>query len=97
VTVGSREQLSVDGLSAIKPRWCGQAPAAPLECTVQLRAHGDEHRAVVHVRDDGVDVDLLDPAAGIAPGQAVVVYDGSRVVGSATISATRRANSTNVG
>jgi tRNA-specific 2-thiouridylase len=97
VTVGSREQRSVDGLSAIKPRWCGQAPAAPLECTVQLRAHGDEHRAVVHVRDDGVDVDLLDPAAGIAPGQAVVVYDGSRVVGSATISATRRANSTNVG
>ena len=36
-------------------------------------------------------VDLLDPAEGIAPGQAVVVYDGSRVVGSATISATRRA------
>ena len=39
-------------------------------------------------------VDLLDPASGIAPGQAVVVYDGSRVVGSATISATRRAAAT---
>ena len=42
------------------------------------------------VSEDGVSVDLLDPAEGIAPGQAVVVYDGSRVVGSATISATRR-------
>ena len=37
-----------------------------------------------------VEVELLDPAEGIAPGQAVVVYDGSRVVGSATISATAR-------
>ena len=35
-------------------------------------------------------VELLDPAYGVAPGQAVVVYDGTRVVGSATIAATRR-------
>ena len=32
---------------------------------------------------------ILDaPAAGVAPGQAVVLYDGTRVVGSATIAAT---------
>ena len=37
-----------------------------------------------------VDVELLDPAQGIAPGQAVVIYDGTRVVGSATITATER-------
>ena len=37
-----------------------------------------------------VDVELLDHAEGIAPGQAVVIYDGSRVVGSATITETRR-------
>jgi tRNA-specific 2-thiouridylase len=91
VTVGPRDELAVHGLSAIKPRWCGAAPSDELECTVQLRAHGDEHRAVVRVDDDCVEVDLLDAASGIAPGQAVVVYDGSRVVGSATISATRRA------
>ena len=34
-------------------------------------------------------VDLLDPAEGIAPGQAAVIYDGTRVVGSATIESTR--------
>ncbi len=90
VTVGPRAALAVDGLTAIRPRWCGAAPEAPLECTVQLRAHGDEHRAVVTVVGDSVDVHLLDPASGIAPGQAVVVYDGTRVVGSATIDATRR-------
>ncbi|MCW2710481.1 MAG: mnmA [Marmoricola sp.] len=94
VTVGPREALAVDGLEAIRPRWCGTPPepGVPLECTVQLRAHGDEHRAVVTTDGDAVEVQLLDPASGIAPGQAVVVYAGSRVVGSATISATRRAS-----
>ncbi len=59
---------------------------------MQLRAHGAEHRAVVTTSDGGdrVTVDLLDPAQGIAPGQAAVVYDGTRVVGSATITATAR-------
>ena len=52
---------------------------------------GAEHRAQVRVEDDEVHVDLLDPADGIAPGQAVVIYEGSRVVGSATIAATERA------
>jgi tRNA-specific 2-thiouridylase len=89
VTVGPRDRLAVDRLTGIKPRWCGTVPER-LEGTVQLRAHGDEHRAVARVRDDEVDVELLDPAHGIAPGQAAVLYDGTRVVGSATISATAR-------
>ena len=58
---------------------------------MQLRAHGAEHRAVVRVQDDRVDIDLLEPAEGVAPGQAAVIYDGTRVVGSATIAATRPA------
>ena len=90
VTVGPRERLAVHRLSGIRPRWCGAAPNR-LEGTVQLRAHGDEHRAVVTVADGSVDVELRDPAYGIAPGQAVVVYDGTRVVGSATIESTVRA------
>jgi tRNA-uridine 2-sulfurtransferase len=87
VTVGPRERLAVDRLTAIKPRWCGTVPSR-LEGTVQLRAHGDEHRAVVTTDDDAVAIELLDPAYGIAPGQAAVLYDGTRVVGSATIAAT---------
>ena len=46
---------------------------------------------MVTVADDDVDVELLEPAYGIAPGQAAVVYDGTRVVGSATIASTVRA------
>ncbi|MEJ7833230.1 MAG: tRNA 2-thiouridine(34) synthase MnmA [Nocardioides sp.] len=91
VTVGPRERLAVHRLSGIMPRWCGTAPDR-LEGTVQLRAHGAEHRAVLSVAGDRVDIELLEPAYGIAPGQAAVVYDGTRVVGSATIASTERAD-----
>ena len=92
VTVGPRERLAVARITGAAARWCGAAPEV-LDGTVQLRAHGDEHRArVVAHSDGGVDIALLDPAYGIAPGQAAVIYDGTRVVGSATISATSRAS-----
>jgi tRNA-specific 2-thiouridylase len=90
VTVGSREALAVDSITADRARWCGPAPDPALDGTVQLRAHGDEHRARVHVDGDRVEIGLLDPAQGIAPGQAAVIYDGTRVVGSATIVSTSR-------
>ena len=90
VRVGPREALTVDRLEASHGRWCAAAPER-LEGTVQLRAHGGEHRAVVTTSDGGdhVTVELIDPAQGIAPGQSAVVYDGTRVVGSATITSTR--------
>jgi len=90
VTVGPREQLRIDRIRGIKARWCGTVPSR-LEgagVTVQLRAHGGEHRARVSTADGDVDIELLDPAEGIAPGQAAVIYDGTRVVGSATIAST---------
>jgi tRNA-specific 2-thiouridylase len=92
VTVGSRDALTVDRLVADRPRWCGEEPTAPLRATVQLRAHGAEHRAVLaEVSPSRVAIELDDPAQGVAPGQAAVVYDGTRVVGSATIVSTSRA------
>ncbi|MBA3233938.1 MAG: tRNA 2-thiouridine(34) synthase MnmA [Propionibacteriales bacterium] len=93
VTVGSRADLLVDRLVGIKPRWCGTVPARALDCTVQLRAHGEGHRAISRVVGDGVEIELLDPASGIAPGQAAVIYAGTRVVGSATIASTARRRS----
>ena len=92
VTVGPRERLAVrraDRDQAALVRHSARAPGGA-RVTVQLRAHGGEHRAVVTVAGDAVEVELLDPAYGIAPGQAAVVYDGTRVVGSATIASTER-------
>jgi tRNA-uridine 2-sulfurtransferase len=104
VTVGPREGLTVDRITGIRPRWCGRLPADSFPAGVQLRAHGGEHRALVTVRcaapadaaasaESGVEevvIDLLEPAQGIAPGQAAVLYDGSRVLGSCTISRAER-------
>ena len=92
VTVGPREHLAVDRITGIRPRWCGTVPSvlSGPGVAVQLRAHGAEHPAVVTVVEAGVEIELLEPAYGIAPGQAAVIYDGTRVVGSATISATSR-------
>ena len=93
VTVGPREALSIDRVTGDRPRWCGAAPPAyeTFAGTVQLRAHGAALPARVSVlTDDRIEIELLEPAQGIAPGQAAVIYDGSRVVGSVTIVTTGR-------
>ncbi|WP_042392467.1 tRNA 2-thiouridine(34) synthase MnmA [Streptacidiphilus carbonis] len=93
VTVGPVEALDVAALTGIKPRWCGTTPFAPGAYTVQLRAHGEPVAATAALSEDGAElrVALAEPQRGIAPGQAAVLYDGTRVVGSATIATTERA------
>ncbi len=89
VRVGSRERLAVHRISGVDPRWCAAAPGTleGPQVSVQLRAHGAGLSASVRVGEQ-VHIELHEPAFGIAPGQAAVVYDGTRVVGSATIAAT---------
>jgi tRNA-uridine 2-sulfurtransferase len=89
ITVGPRDALAVGSMSAIRPTWTNQPPGAEWSGEVQVRAHGLPMASTVRTYDDGLEV-LLDTATnGVAPGQAVVLYEGSRVIGSATISATR--------
>ena len=94
VVVGAVEQLAVTAIEGTAPRWCGPAPTGPVECTAQLRAHGETVPARAELTGQGTDqrlrVRLLTPARGVAPGQTVVLYDSTRVVGSATISAAER-------
>jgi tRNA-specific 2-thiouridylase len=94
VRVGPAEALDVWSISAERAVWsAGTAPAEPVECTVQVRAHGGLAGAVARV--DGVDlqVELSEPLRGVAPGQAVALYRpdaaGDVVLGSATITAAR--------
>jgi tRNA-uridine 2-sulfurtransferase len=90
VTVGPAEALDVLEIEASKPMWSGcPAPGGPVDCMVQLRAHGEVHPAVCEPDGDGVGITLREPARGIAPGQAAVFYDGDAVLGSATITAAR--------
>ena len=90
VTVGPAEALDVLEIEATRPVWSGCAPpAGPLDCLVQLRAHGEVHPAVCEQDGDVVRISLREPARGIAPGQAAVFYDGDAVLGSATIATTQ--------
>ena len=97
VTVGPRESLDVREILAGRPVWSGCEPLdEPRECLVQLRAHGEIHRATVSLRPGGLAGDTLriildGPARGVAKGQAAVLYDGDTVLGSATITGTRAA------
>ncbi|MBM7790389.1 tRNA 2-thiouridine(34) synthase MnmA [Tenggerimyces flavus] len=88
VTVGPREHLAVSTITGSTPRWCGPAPSGVVGCEVQIRAHGETVGATAWIEDETVRVDLTTPAHGVAPGQAVVLYDGTRVIGSATIAST---------
>ncbi|WP_051835910.1 tRNA 2-thiouridine(34) synthase MnmA [Streptomyces sp. NRRL WC-3549] len=90
VTVGPVEALDVTALTAIRPRWCGTAPTGLGTYTAQLRAHGGETEVTAELVDGVLRVSFAEPVRGVAPGQAVVLYDGTRVVGSATIATTVR-------
>lgn len=91
VTVGPAASLDVSALTALKPRWCGAAPTGPGTYTAQLRAHGGETEVAAELVDGSLRVTFTEPVRGVAPGQAIVLYDGTRVVGSATIATTTRA------
>ena len=88
VTVGPAALLDVTAVYAGTPVWtCGE-PVLPFDGTAQLRAHGAVSAATARLVDGRLVVDLQDAQRGIAPGQAVVLYDDDRVVGSATIEGT---------
>ena len=90
VVVGPADRLSVDRLRGRHLTWCGPAAAPGDRVGAQVRAHGEEVPAtVVAVTGDGeVTVALDRPLRGVAPGQTLALYDGTRVVGSATLTAT---------
>ncbi|MGP5196293.1 tRNA 2-thiouridine(34) synthase MnmA [Arthrobacter rhombi] len=103
VVVGPKELLSVDRLRGIKVSWAGlplqEAMAGErFDCMVQVRAHADPVEAIGWLEEatgeDGESVrelvvDVSDPLQGVSPGQTMVIYQGTRVLGQATIDTAR--------
>jgi tRNA-uridine 2-sulfurtransferase len=85
VVVGTSELLGVDAITGDHARWCGPAPEGVVTVGAQVRAHGEEIPATAWADGEQVEVRLQRRIRGVAPGQSVVLYDGTRVVGSATI------------
>jgi tRNA-specific 2-thiouridylase len=83
VTVGPREALQRTQLTASGVNWMsGIVPAAGTRVTAQIRYRHREAAATLSPLDDGRAALAFDePQTAIAPGQAVVFYDGDVVVG----------------
>lgn len=91
VVVGPRALLEAGVVEAERAVWTsGAAPGETFACTVQLRAHGLTSPATVTVSEAGVHAVLDVAQHGVAAGQALVMYDGDTVLGSATITGTSR-------
>ena len=62
-------------------------PEVGQRCLAQVRAHGDQLPATIEQASDGgpLVVSLEGTFRGVAPGQSLVLYDDTRVIGSGTI------------
>ncbi len=86
VVVGTRDEVARGQFGASRASWVAAAPEPGARCSVQIRHRGKPLAAQVEPSPDGrVQVALLEPAVGVAPGQSAVFYDGDSVLGGATI------------
>ena len=88
VVVGSERELLAPGLTGERLHWIG--PGAPdaseipeaTEAMVKIRSRHAGVRARIRPTGGGtVAVEFAEPQRGVAPGQAAVFYDGTRVLG----------------
>ncbi len=81
LVVGPRRALGVEGMRVEEWNWIGEEQR---EVSVKVRSLA----APVRARIDGDWVRFERPEYGVAPGQASVVYDGSRLLGGGWIAET---------
>ena len=95
VVVGASELLTISRIAATDAVWLASDDdgSDPTDLFVQLRAHGTPVSVASLARDvEGgrIRVVLEGSARGVARGQSMVVYRGTRVLGEGTIDATGR-------
>jgi tRNA-specific 2-thiouridylase len=83
VTVGPRAALERRQLTARSVNWiAGHAPAAASRASAQIRhRHPAAAATITPLDDDRVQVEFDRAQSAVAPGQALVIYDGDVVLG----------------
>ena len=93
VIVGPREALDRNIVHVREVNWLGGAVEAdaPKRIRVKLRSAMDPLDAAMTLQSDNrAEVTLMEPHAGVAPGQAAVFYDGERLLGGGWIAGAER-------
>jgi tRNA-specific 2-thiouridylase len=83
VVIGPREELLASALEASQVNWLlDSPPEGPLVCQAKIRyRHTAAPARVTALADGKAKVEFDIPQSAVTPGQAVVFYDGSRVLG----------------
>jgi len=82
VVVGDEAALAARGLTGERTSWIGEPPAADVEVTVRIRSrHAGVAARVRPLASGRAEVEFAVPQRGVAPGQAAVFYQGTRVLG----------------
>ena len=82
VVIGEHEELACRELTANRTNWLVDPPSQPRRCEAMIRYNSRAYAATVTaLADNRLQITFDEPQFGVAPGQAVVCYDGSRVLG----------------
>lgn len=82
VVIGTREDLQCPALEADRLNWLIDTVSEEFTCLAKIRYLHQAVPATVRILGpDRMRVTFEDPQSGVAPGQAVVLYDGDRVLG----------------
>lgn len=84
VVLGKKDALARPGLTAGEANWLVDPSDLPSQVSVQIRYNSPPQAAKLTIDPencDQFDVEFAEPQDAVAPGQAAVVYDQSRVLG----------------
>jgi tRNA-specific 2-thiouridylase len=82
VVIGRQQDLARSELTASDCNWLVDPPAGEFRCTAKIRYNSPPAAATAEIRSDGrIHVLFDEPRYGVAPGQAVVLYDDDCVLG----------------
>ncbi|MCA9214832.1 MAG: tRNA 2-thiouridine(34) synthase MnmA [Planctomycetales bacterium] len=82
VVIGPRDELKRKSLRANRLNWLTDPPRDERRCLAQIRYNSSAWPATIRMTGpDEIEVEFDSDCTGVAPGQAVVLYDGDRVLG----------------
>jgi tRNA-specific 2-thiouridylase len=91
IVIGGERDLYRRRVHAGDPHWLVDAPALHEPLRARIRYHAQEAEARVTALDDNsFTVDFATPVRAPAPGQAIVLYRGTEVVGGGAITRTEQ-------